>query len=127
MQADALRPAPGTRTPMIELTGTVTIAVGGQVARVVAAQHQVVVEADNVRAFFEAVGAPGGHGGHRLAALRQAGAALARAGLTVRVVSRGAPLLVLGRDARPGLTQVLTGSPHVALGSPVGLLRLLGS
>jgi len=51
---------------------------------------------------------------------------LAGAGLTVRVVSRGALLVVLGREARPGLAQALTGSPYVAPGSPLGLLRLLG-
>jgi hypothetical protein len=113
---------------MIELSGTVTISVDGQAARVVAAQRHLVVQVDNPRAFMRAVGGgPPGRGGNPLDSLRQAGAALARAGLTVRIESGGASLVVLGRDARPGLTQALTGSPHVALGSPLGLLRLLGS
>jgi hypothetical protein len=112
---------------MIELTGTVTISVDGQTAHVVAARRHLVVEVDSPRAFMQALGSAAGQGaGSPLPALRQAAAALARAGLTVRIVSRGSPLVTLGRDARPGLGQVLTGSPHVALGSPVGLLRLLG-
>jgi hypothetical protein len=112
---------------MVELTGTVTITVDGQAARIVAAQHHLVVEVNNPRAFLQALSAPGSRGGNPLDALRQAGAALAQAGLTVRVVSRGSLLVVLGREARPGLTQRLLGSPYVALGSPLGLLRLLGS
>jgi hypothetical protein len=113
---------------MIELTGTVTLTIDGQAARVVAEQRHLVVEVDDPRAFFQAVrGTSPGQGGNPLDAVRQAGAALARAGLTVRIVSRGASLVVLGHDARPGLTQALTGSPHVALGSPLGLLRLFGS
>jgi hypothetical protein len=112
---------------MIELTGTVTISVDGQTAHVVADQHYLVVEVDSPRAFMQALGGASiKGGGSSLNALRQAAAALARAGLTVRIVSRGSPIVTLGRDARPGLGQVLTGSPHVALGSPVGLLRLLG-
>jgi hypothetical protein len=113
---------------MIELTGTVTVSVDGQAARVVAAQRHLVVEIDTPRAFLQAIGgASTGRGGNPLDALRQIAAALAWAGLTVRVVSRGSPLVVLGHDVRPGLAQAVTGSPHIALGSPVGLLRLLGS
>ncbi|HLH26906.1 MAG TPA: hypothetical protein VK066_30635 [Chloroflexota bacterium] len=113
---------------MLELTGAVTVTVDGQTARLVAARRHLVIEVDNPRAFLQAAsGAAGSPGGRPLDGLRQAGAALACAGLTVRVVSRGSLLLVLGRDARPGFAQALTGSPHVALGSPLGLLRLLGS
>src|SRR4051812_40123710 len=99
---------------MIELTGTLTIAIDGQAARLVGEQRHLVVEMDDPRAFLQAAGgASTGRGARPLDALRQAGTALARAGLTVRVVSRGASLVVLGHDARPGLTQALTGSPHV--------------
>src|SRR5581483_5666656 len=117
---------------MIKLSGAVTLSVNGRAARVVAAERQIVVEMDDPRAFLRACGVGGqgvggrGAGSSPLATLRQAGATLAAAGLTVRVVSRGSPLVTLGRDARPGLAQALTGSPHVAPGSPLGLLRLLG-
>ena len=113
---------------MIELTGSVTISVDGEAARIAAAQRHLVVDVDNPRAFVQALRGPAtpGGGGSPLALLRQIAARLAQAGLTVRIVSRGSVVVTLGRDVRPGLASRLVGSPYVAPGSPVGLLRLLG-
>ncbi|HEY7060580.1 MAG TPA: hypothetical protein VII06_03815 [Chloroflexota bacterium] len=114
---------------MIEVRGGLRVTVNGQTARVEAAGQQCVVDVDDPRAFSRAVPrlAGAGGGGSPLDALRAVAAGLAGAGLTVRVVSRGSLVVTLGRDVRPGLGSRLVGSPYVAPGSPLGLLRLLGS
>jgi len=113
---------------MIELRGVLRVKLNGQTARVEAAQRQYVVDVDDPRAFLQALPRPAGPGagGSPLATLRAVAAGLAEAGLTVRVMSRGALIVTLGRDAKPGMASRVVGSPYVAPGSPLGLLRLLG-
>ena len=109
---------------MLSLEGALDLSVDGAAAHLEARGDTLRLDVEHPRAFLRAGGgAP--RIGDRMAAVRALARHLFERGLTLRVVSRGRPLLTLGRGARPGITARLLGVPHLALGRGGDLLRAL--
>jgi len=107
---------------MLFLEGALDFSLDGAEAHLEARGDTLRLDVDHPRAFLRAAGAP--RVGNRTA-VRDLARLFFDQGLTLRVVSRNRPLLILGRGARPGITARLLGIPHVALGRGGDLLRVL--
>lgn len=104
---------------MLEVLGAVDVTVGGARAHLLARGNLVELDLDHPRRFVSAAG----FGGWR--ALRALAVQLDGAGLTMRIQSRGAALLTLGRQARAGAAGRLMGIPHLEVNGRLSLWRLL--
>ena len=104
---------------MLEVLGAVDVTVGGARAHLLARGNLVQLDVDHPRRLVSA----GGFGGWR--ALRLLAVQLDRAGLTMRIQSRGTPLIILGRQARAGMVGRLLDTPHLEISGRLSLWRLL--
>jgi len=97
----------------------VNVTVGGARSHLLARGNLVELDLEQPRRFVSAAG----FGGWR--ALRLLALQLDRLGLTVRIQSRGAALITLGRQARAGMVGRLLGAPHLEISGRLSLWRLL--
>jgi len=104
---------------MLEVLGAVDVTVGGARAHLLARGNVVEIDLDQPRRFVSAAG----FGGWR--SLRLLAVQLDRLGLTVRIQSRGAALMTLGRQARASMVGRLLGAPHLEISGRLSLWRLL--
>ena len=104
---------------MLEVLGAVDVTVGGVRAHLLARGNLVELDLDHPRRLVSVIGS----GGWR--ALRALAVQLDRAGLTMRILSGGAALLTLGRQARGGMVGKLLGAPHLEISGRLSLWRLL--
>jgi hypothetical protein len=112
---------------MFCIEGSLDLALDEVPLRCEARGQELRVDCDDLPRLLRAArGLGDGAGGGPLALLRQTASALARYGLTVRLYSRGRLLLIVGAQARPGLTERFLGFAHLQLGGGAGeLLRVL--
>ena len=108
---------------MLALHGVINIAVNGIPARFEAEDQGMRIEVEDPVAFLRAAQLL-----HKsnLGVLRLLAEQLAQNGLTLKIVSRGKTLVVIGHEVRSGMTSSLLGVPHLEIKGSGLLGRIKG-
>ncbi|MDQ2732511.1 MAG: hypothetical protein M3Y56_12695, partial [Armatimonadota bacterium] len=112
------------RVVMLSVDGALDLEVEGEKARLTSVKDQLSLDVARPRSFFAAAGLLNVRG---LGVLRSVAAALHQAGLTLTVSKKGKALLVLGRDARPGVEGWILQAPFVQILRGGTLLRFFSA
>jgi hypothetical protein len=106
---------------MIRVNGTLKVSVDDTEGRLEASGDRLVFDADNLRTFLQGGGGAGQAG---LSTLRLIAAELHNQGLTLEIRDRGKPIVLLGRETKPGMLGWAMGVPHFSLLSTTGAMSL---
>ncbi|HLI27810.1 MAG TPA: hypothetical protein VKZ60_12105 [Chloroflexota bacterium] len=111
---------------MLTIEGALDLALDAVPLRCEARGQELRVHCDDLPGLLRtARSLGGGASGGPLPRVQRVARLLEHYGLTVRLYSRGRLVLIIGAQARPGLTERFLGLAHLQLGSGVGELLQL--